>query len=88
MKAIEIELHPNSRTRVNGFCLSKSQKTLICSLKNHRKPPSQKYWDGVSTGPYGPGLTAHIQVPTMVFLAPITLNMEVIYSSKMLVAFY
>jgi hypothetical protein len=42
-EAIEIELHPNNMNRVIGFCLRKSQKPLICSLK---KPPEH---DGRST---------------------------------------
>jgi hypothetical protein len=32
-EAIEIELHPNILNRDVGFCLSKSWKPLICSLK-------------------------------------------------------
>jgi hypothetical protein len=35
-EAIEIELHPNNMNREVEFCLSKSWKPLICSLK---KPP-------------------------------------------------
>jgi hypothetical protein len=35
-EAIENELHPNNMNRKAGFCLSKSWKPLICSLK---KPP-------------------------------------------------
>jgi hypothetical protein len=35
-EATEIELHPNDVNREVGFCLSKSWKPLICSLK---KPP-------------------------------------------------
>jgi hypothetical protein len=35
-EAIETELHPNNMNRGGGFCLSKSWKPLICSLK---KPP-------------------------------------------------
>lgn len=44
-EAIEIELHPNTINREDGFCLSMSWKPLICSLKDHRKPPSwQQIW--------------------------------------------
>jgi hypothetical protein len=32
-EVIEIELHPNNMSREVGFCLSKSWKPLICSLK-------------------------------------------------------
>jgi hypothetical protein len=32
-EAIEIELQPNNMNREVGFCLSKSWKPLICSLK-------------------------------------------------------
>jgi hypothetical protein len=32
-KVIKIELHPNNMNREVGFCLSKSWKPLICSLK-------------------------------------------------------
>jgi hypothetical protein len=35
-EAIEIELYSNNMNREVGFCLSKSWKPLICSLK---KPP-------------------------------------------------
>jgi hypothetical protein len=35
-EAIEIEFHPNNMNREVVFCLSKSWKPLICSLK---KPP-------------------------------------------------
>jgi hypothetical protein len=43
-EAIEIELHPNNMNREVGFCLSKSWKPLICSLKK----PSEH--DARSTG--------------------------------------
>jgi hypothetical protein len=32
-EAFEIDLHPNNKNRKVGFCLSKSWKPLICSLK-------------------------------------------------------
>jgi hypothetical protein len=34
----EIELHPNNIKREDGFCLNKTLKPLICSLKDRRKP--------------------------------------------------
>jgi predicted GIY-YIG superfamily endonuclease len=34
-EAIEIELHPNNMNREVGFCLGKSWKPLICSIKKH-----------------------------------------------------
>jgi hypothetical protein len=37
----EIELRPNILNREDCLCLSKSWKLLICSLKDHWKPPSQ-----------------------------------------------
>jgi hypothetical protein len=33
MEAIDIELHPNNMKKETGFCLNKSWKPLICSLK-------------------------------------------------------
>jgi hypothetical protein len=40
-EAIETELSPNSISRENGFCLSKSWKLLICTLKDRRKTHPQ-----------------------------------------------
>jgi hypothetical protein len=39
-EVIDIELHPNIMNRENGFCLSKSWRPLIWSLKDHRELPS------------------------------------------------
>jgi hypothetical protein len=50
-EAIEIELHPNNMNREDGFCLSKSWKPLICSLKDHRKPHQHDGGSGVPTRP-------------------------------------
>jgi hypothetical protein len=33
MEAIEIKLHPNNMNKETGFCLNKSWKPIICSLK-------------------------------------------------------
>jgi hypothetical protein len=50
-EATQIELHPNNINRKDEFCLSKSSKPLICSLKDSRKPPSQDCRSGFSEGP-------------------------------------
>jgi hypothetical protein len=50
-EATEIELHTNNMNRENGFCQNKSWKSLICSLKDHRKPTSQDSTDQFSVGP-------------------------------------
>jgi hypothetical protein len=48
----EIELHPNNMmNREDGFCLAKSWKPLICSLRDRRKPPSRDSRSGFSVGP-------------------------------------
>jgi hypothetical protein len=46
----EIKLHPSSVNRKDGFCLSKWWKSLICSLKECRKPPSYDSSSGFSVG--------------------------------------
>jgi hypothetical protein len=48
---IEIELHRNNMNREDGFCLSKSWKPLICSLKDRRKPHQHDGGSGFSTRP-------------------------------------
>jgi hypothetical protein len=45
------ELHPNNMNMEDGFCLSKSRKPLICSLKGRRKPPPHDSRSGFSAGP-------------------------------------
>jgi hypothetical protein len=45
-EVIDIELHPNNMNREVGFCLSKSWKPLICSLKKNLRnmtPDPQGY---------------------------------------------
>jgi hypothetical protein len=53
-KVIEIELHPNKINRDAGFCLSKSWKPLICSLKKSswlQIPAMQPYnWEHLLWG--------------------------------------
>jgi hypothetical protein len=44
-----IELHPNNMNMEDGFCLNKSWKPPICSLREHRKP---HFVMGLSTRPY------------------------------------
>jgi hypothetical protein len=50
-EAIQIELHPNSMNREDGFYLSTSWKPLICSLKDCRKPHQHDGGSGFSTRP-------------------------------------
>jgi hypothetical protein len=50
-EAIEIVFHPNNVNREDGFCLSKSWKSLICCLTDHRKSLSQDPIDGFSMRP-------------------------------------
>jgi hypothetical protein len=47
-EATENELHPNNMNREDSFCLSKSWKPLICSLKDHREPSSHDSISGFS----------------------------------------
>jgi hypothetical protein len=50
-EAIEVELHPNNMNREDGFCLSKSWKPLIYSLRDRKKP---RQMDGGSGFPDRP----------------------------------
>jgi hypothetical protein len=67
-EATETELHPNNMNRENGFCLSKSWKPLICSLKDRRKPPQHDGRPRLSTGPHKSVHTALIRAQTMLSL--------------------
>jgi hypothetical protein len=49
-EAIEIGLHPSDMDWEEGFCLSKSWKPLIYSLKDCKKSPSHGSKSGFSTG--------------------------------------
>jgi hypothetical protein len=51
-EATKIALHPNNMNREHGFCLSKSWKPFISSLKDCMKSPSQGSTDGFSAGPH------------------------------------
>jgi hypothetical protein len=57
--------------REDVFCLSKSWKPLIFSLKDCRKPPSQDSLGGFSVGPYqgmSCGLSGHPSALSFCFL--------------------
>jgi hypothetical protein len=64
-EAIEIELLPNNMNREDYFCLSKSWKPLICSLKDCRKPPSHDGGTGFSAGPHRSVHTGRIRTQTV-----------------------
>jgi hypothetical protein len=57
-EAVEIELHPSNVDSEDDFYLNKSGKPLVCSLRDHGRPPSQDSRDGISTGPRRPGQIA------------------------------
>jgi hypothetical protein len=72
-ESTEMELHPSNMNRENGFCLGKSWKSHICSLKNHRKSPEhydelRSPWgyvgphklNSLSPRPFRPGLPPHL----------------------------
>jgi hypothetical protein len=44
-EVIEILLQPNNMNREDDFCLRKSWKPLICSLRDSRKP--SEHYDGL-----------------------------------------
>jgi hypothetical protein len=64
-EATKIEFHPNNMEREHGFCLRKSWKPLICSLKDHRMPPSHDRRSWFSVGPHRSKHTALIRAQSM-----------------------
>jgi hypothetical protein len=54
----------------DSLCLSKSWKPLICSLKNHRKPPSWDCRAGFSAEPRRSMQIALIMAPTLPLSQP------------------
>jgi hypothetical protein len=54
-------------SREDGFCRSKSLKSLLCFLKDCICPP-QNSRGGFSTGPNRPAHTANIRSPSLPFL--------------------
>jgi hypothetical protein len=54
-EALEIELHPYNMNKEEGFCLSKSWKALICTLKYPGKwTPSQTSWVPLHEASFSP----------------------------------
>lgn len=47
-EAIDIELYPDNMNWEDGFCLSTSWKSLVCSMKDRKKPPLQRCRYGLS----------------------------------------
>jgi hypothetical protein len=60
-EAIEIGLHNNNVNREDGFCLSKSWKPPISSLRDRSKPPSHESRYGFFAGPKRSAHTALIR---------------------------
>jgi hypothetical protein len=67
-ETIENEPHTNNVNRENGLCVSKALKPLICSLKDHKKPPSWECRAGFSVGPHRFMHTALVTAPSLPFL--------------------
>jgi hypothetical protein len=61
-EAIEIELHPNNMNREVCFCLSKSWKPLLCSLKKHTEHDTRSFkatWVNARSAAQGYWVNAH-----------------------------